>query len=327
ELRGNVRILARARSAPGQTDNLSFGSDGPGLTLNGRPFEFDRVFSASSTQDDVFDEVAGVVQSAIDGHSVSVLAYGQTGSGKTYTVDLGKYGLQCGIIPRALELILQQTYVLTEDGRTHQMEVSALQVYNETIQDLLDSGGANLELRMASKISVQGLSSAQVRNIEDVQELLIRASKNRCTAKTAANAVSSRSHCVTKVSIAGSHASSEDRSDDLLHLVDLTGRERVARSSVTCDFMKEAQAMNTSPSALSGVFNAIDKGSKHVPYRDSKLTSLLQSCFSSGGKVQTVVNVVADARPRPRPCGCCILQIMSRNAPLGPKKLRHPIQA
>ncbi|EGZ09220.1 hypothetical protein PHYSODRAFT_386492, partial [Phytophthora sojae] len=282
ELPGYVRILARARSAPGQAGNLSFGSDGLDVTLKegekARSFEFDRVFSPSSNQDDVFGEVAGVVQSAVDGHNVSILAYGQTGSGKTYTVNAWKSGPQRGIIPRALELIFQRTSALTEEGWTHQVEVSALQVYNETIQDLLVSGGANLELRMASKISVQGLSSALVSNIDDVQELLARASKNRRTAKTALNLMSSRSHFVLKVRIVGSHASSRDRSDGLLHLVDLAGSEPVDRSGVTGDRMKEAQAINRSLSALIGVFNAIDQDHKHVPYRDSKLTSLLQPC-------------------------------------------------
>ncbi|EGZ16576.1 hypothetical protein PHYSODRAFT_314320 [Phytophthora sojae] len=267
ELRGNVRVVVRARPAQGSGGILSFGSDGARLTLSegdqGQSYEFDRVFSPSSTQ----DQLEGLVQSAIDGYNVALFAYGQTGAGKTHTMLGSDTGQQRGVIPRALEKIFQETSVLTETGWTFKVQVSAVQVFKEEVHDLLCTGElVNLRLiesKTSHQVAVQGLTTSQVRSSVEALDLLTRATGRRNTASTAMNQSSSRLHFVFMVRAVGSNPDRHDSVDGLLYLVDLAGSENAGRFQ--------------------------------VPYRNSRLTRLLEPCLSNGGKVQLVVNLSADA--------------------------------
>ncbi|EKX53615.1 hypothetical protein GUITHDRAFT_58112, partial [Guillardia theta CCMP2712] len=252
-------------------------------------FKFDRCFGQNSTQTDVFEEVKNFVQSALDGYNVSLLAYGQTGAGKTHTM-IGGGGDHQGIIPRSIEQV--------EKRRTRRWEytlhASCLEIYNESIRDLLcdpkDLEGKSYTIRQGENglMSVTDLMSVLVCTREDIHKLMTTSEKHRTVKGTDMNERSSRSHTVFQVSIP-SHIPFSRVLHGSLNLVDLAGSERLAKSNATAgDRLKETQSINKSLSALGDVFTSISQKKSHVPFRNSKLTFLLQPCFSGDGKALVI---------------------------------------
>ncbi|KAG8081193.1 hypothetical protein GUJ93_ZPchr0007g4986 [Zizania palustris] len=223
ELKGNIRVFCRVRpllsnesgaiSYPKSGENLGHGIE---LTHNAQmyAFTFDKVFDQLASQEDVFIEISQLVQSALDGYKVCIFAYGQTGSGKTYTM-MGKPEIhdQKGLIPRSLEQIFQTSQTLVSQGWKYNMQASMLEIYNETIRDLLANNRTSIQDGGVSKYSIKhdtngnthvsDLTIVDVSSFNEVSSLLKRAAQSRSVGRTQMNEESSRSHCVFTLRIFG----------------------------------------------------------------------------------------------------------------------------
>ncbi|KAK3199461.1 hypothetical protein Dsin_022876 [Dipteronia sinensis] len=338
ELKGNIRVFCRVRpllpddnssgdgkllSYPTSTEALGRAVD---IMQNGQKhsFTFDRVFMPDASQEDVFVEISQLVQSALDGYKVCIFAYGQTGSGKTYTM-MGKPGQpdQKGLIPRSLEQIFQTRQALKSQGWKYEMQVSMLEIYNETVRDLLSSNrdSSRMENGYATKqyaikhdangnTHVSDLTVVDVCSTKEVAFLLDRAAHSRSVGKTQMNEQSSRSHFVFTMRISGVNEGTEQQVQGVLNLIDLAGSERLSKSGSTGDRLKETQAINKSLSSLSDVIFSLAKKEDHVPFRNSKLTYLLQPCLGGDSKTLMFVNI----SPEPTSVGesLCSLRFAAR---------------
>ncbi|KAJ3131889.1 Kinesin-like protein kifc1 [Physocladia obscura] len=329
ELKGNIRVFCRIRppiESELSQDALSHikfsdvddkslellqnseNASGQGTVIKTYPFSFDKVFSPKSSQSEVFDEISQLVQSALDGYNVCIFAYGQTGSGKTYTMEGSNIGSSenSGMIPRAVAQIFETAEALESKGWTYTFEAWFLEIYNESIRDLLiGATGGNVkvasnsvkaekfEIRHAQgKTLVTDVIVVPVKNGREVHSLLKRASSNRAVAATNSNEHSSRSHSVFTLRLSGYNSLTEEHCDGVLNLIDLAGSERLSVSGAVGDRLKETQAINKSLSSLGDVIFALgNKDQQHIPYRNSKLTFLLQNSLGGNSKTLMFVNV------------------------------------
>ncbi|ONM27401.1 P-loop nucleoside triphosphate hydrolase superfamily protein with CH (Calponin Homology) domain [Zea mays] len=278
DLRGNIRVYCRVRpfhpgkefpssSVAGIEDRTitvmvpsKHGKDGK------KSFTFNSVFGPLATQADVFTDMQPLVRSVLDGFNVCIFAYGQTGSGKTFTMEQRK------------------------DTICYEIAVQMMEIYNEQVRDLLQTGGnKTLEIRNNSQngIAVPDANVVPVRSTADVIDLMNLGQKNRTVCSTAMNDRSSRSHSCLTVHVQGRDLTSGTVLRGCMHLVDLAGSERVDKSEVVGIGLKEAQHINKSLAALGDVIAALAQKSTHVPYRNSKLTQLLQD--SLGGQAKTLM--------------------------------------
>ncbi|XP_049390531.1 kinesin-like protein KIN-14L [Solanum stenotomum] len=303
DLKGNIRVYCRIRpafNAEAKTAIDFIGEDGSLVVIDplkswkeGRKiFQFNRVFGPSATQEDVFRDTKPLVRSVMDGYNVCIFAYGQTGSGKTYTMSrpgggsIKEFGIN--------QLALNDLFILSDESKdimSYKIHVQMVEIYNEQIHDLLADDSLLTKLEIRSCMSGNGLplpdaSMHPVNCATDVIELMKLGDLNRAVGCTAMNNRSSRSHSVLTV-----HVHGEDTSGNIihscLHLVDLAGSERVDKSEVTGDSLKEAQHINKSLSCLGDVITALAQKNSHIPYRNSKLTLLLQN--SLGGHAKTLM--------------------------------------
>ena len=258
------------------------------------PYTFDHIFDMDSTQEDVY-KIAAVpaVESLMSGYNSTIFAYGQTGTGKTYTMEGFSYDYlspKKGLIPRAIENIFKYIENNSNSDTTFIIRVTYLQIYNESIDDLLKSEKKHLSIRESHKkgIYVEGLSEWAVCSPNDIYALLERGAQSRIRAQTKMNDVSSRSHVVFTIILEQMKISKGKKKFKCgkLNLVDLAGSERVKLSGASGKQLDESRRINKSLSALGNVINALtDPKTKHIPYRDSKLTRLLQN--SLGGNCKT----------------------------------------
>eukprot|EP00076_Gallus_gallus_P027298 XP_015150505.2 carboxy-terminal kinesin 2-like [Gallus gallus] len=262
-------------------------------------FSFDRVFRPSASQEEVFEEISLLVQSALDGYHVCIFAYGQTGSGKTYTME-GPDALdpeRRGMIPRAVRQVFQGAQELAEKGWQYRFSASFLEIYNESLRDLLGARPecGELEIRRVSSASeelhVPNLRRVPVASEDEVLQLLQTATANRSVARTALNDHSSRSHSIFQLRIDGTNTARELRCSSVLSLVDLAGSERLDKSQSQGKRLRETQSINTSLSSLGLVIMALAKKEPHIPYRNSKLTYLLQNSLGGNAKMLMFVNI------------------------------------
>ncbi|KAJ6367603.1 hypothetical protein OIU78_000214 [Salix suchowensis] len=322
ELKGNIRVFCRVRpvlpddvagsepaviSYPTSTEALGRGIDVIQSAGQKYPFNFDKVFNHDASQQEVFVEISQLVQSALDGYKVCIFAYGQTGSGKTYTM-MGRPEApdQKGLIPRSLEQIFQTSQSLIAQGWKYKMQASMLEIYNETIRDLLSTNKSNgaengapgkqytIKHDANGNTHVTDLTVVDVCRIEEISSLLQQAAQSRSVGKTQMNEQSSRSHFVFTLRISGVNEGTEQQVQGVLNLIDLAGSERLSRSGATGDRLKETQAINRSLSSLSDVIFALAKKEDHVPFRNSKLTYLLQPCLGGDSKTLMFVNISPD---------------------------------
>ncbi|OQR83828.1 kinesin-like protein [Achlya hypogyna] len=310
ELRGNVRVHVRLRPflpSDGDYEKLKSSwvvdEDASTIVSSAKQmrFSFDKLFGQTHGQEQVFNEVADFIQSAIDGYHVCIFAYGQTGSGKTYTMQGGRRPEMRGIIPRSMNLIMGCCATLLEQGWDYTLEVTYMEIYNETIRDLLGDAPLKYTIRTdkAGKNYVENLlrypiSLTDGRGLDQIEDIMERAASNRSVEKTDMNAESSRSHSIFTLHLRGAKREEDGSEVELvgsLSLVDLAGSERLSRSGATGDRLKEAQAINKSLSSLADVFSAIAKKQNHIPYRNSKLTYVLQPALSGDGKTLMMVNL------------------------------------
>lgn len=302
ELKGNIRVFCRVRPNPSSVAQIS--SDGSSIRVyaDSKPYEFnfDKVFNPDASQSDIFNQVSDLVQSALDGYNVCLFSYGQTGAGKTHTMQGNSAPGQEGIIPRSISKILKTVETLKEQGWEYTLEASFVEVYNEQLRDLL------VEKKGAGKITennaiqhapngghtiIQGATRLAIASEYDAQEIVNRAAASRAVESTAMNSTSSRSHSIFMLYISGCHEATETVLKGSLNLVDLAGSERLNRSQAEGQRAKEACSINKSLSSLGDVFAALSSKQAHIPYRNSKLTHLLQPCLGGSGKTLMFVNI------------------------------------
>ncbi|KAH8103889.1 kinesin-domain-containing protein [Cristinia sonorae] len=266
-------------------------------------FSFDRVFEPDSTQSEVFEEVSQLAQSCTDGYNVCVFAYGQTGSGKSFTMEGGSSPATAGMIPRAVEQVFRVAEELKTKGWQYTMEGQMLEIYNETINDLLGKGEFDkkkheIKHDKSGRTTVTDVNVIPLTSASQVRSLLAIAQSRRTVAATLMNERSSRSHSVFTLRIRGSNSMTGETCEGSLNLVDLAGSERLEKSGAGSDKdrLRETQNINRSLSALGDVIAALGekgegKGDKHIPYRNSKLTYLLQNSLSGNSKTLMVLNL------------------------------------
>jgi len=200
-----------------------------------------------------------------------------------------------GIIPRAIDQIMSYQTELRSKGWEYTLEATYVEIYNETIRDLLTRNGksdAKPEIRDSKKeIILSNVNREPISSKDQIHQVLDLAQRNRSVAATDSNMHSSRSHSVFTLYITGVNKEFKAQVTGSLSMCDLAGSERIAKSNATGDRLKEAQAINKSLSSLAGVFSSLQKKTAHVPYRNSKLTHMLQPCFAGEGKTMMIVNL------------------------------------
>ncbi|XP_058098316.1 kinesin-like protein KIN-14Q isoform X2 [Magnolia sinica] len=342
ELKGNIRVFCRCRPlnaeeiALGASMSIDFESAKDGeLTVkaNGAPkkvFKFDSVFSPQVDQADVFEDTAPFATSVLDGFNVCIFAYGQTGTGKTFTMEGTEVAR--GVNYRTLEELFR--IIRERQGLfRYEISVSVLEVYNEQIRDLLASASQpgvaarRLEIRQVAEgvHHVPGLVEAHVNNTNEVWDVLQTGSNARAVGSTNANEHSSRSHCIHCVMVRGENLMNGECMRSKLWLVDLAGSERIAKTEVQGERLKETQNINRSLSALGDVISALATKSPHIPFRNSKLTHLLQD--SLGGDSKTLMFVQISPNENDVSETLCSLNFASRvrGVELGPAKKNFDI--
>lgn len=276
------------------------------VSLGNRRFAFDAVFAPETTQEDVYSaSVASLVEALFEGYNATVLAYGQTGAGKTHTMGSGNCrnveDERIGIIPRSARDIFRLA-AESAQAREVDIKVSFIEVYNESIRDLLHPaarGRPPIQIREApgSRIQLVGVREERVRNYHEMMRYLERGSVSRTTGSTLMNQQSSRSHAIFTVNITQRGQKEEEKAGprrqvqkSKFHLVDLAGSERAKRTGAVGLRFKESVTINKGLLALGNVISALcaaGSGRRHIPYRDSKLTRLLQD--SLGGNSRTLM--------------------------------------
>ncbi|XP_005106603.1 kinesin-like protein KIF17 isoform X2 [Aplysia californica] len=257
-------------------------------------FTFDGAYFVDSTTEQIYSEIAyPLVEGVTEGYNGTIFAYGQTGCGKSFSMQgITNPATQRGIIPRAFAHIFETTSI--KEGIKFLIHASYLEIYNEEIRDLLGKDArAKLDLKEHPEkgVYVSGLSMHPVHNVSECEHIMNKGWNNRSTGATLMNADSSRSHSIFTIYM--EMANTDDSGEDhiragKLNLVDLAGSERQGKTGATGDRLKEATKINLSLSALGNVISAlVDGKSKHIPYRDSKLTRLLQD--SLGGNTKTMM--------------------------------------
>ncbi|RYR23528.1 hypothetical protein Ahy_B03g068735 isoform C [Arachis hypogaea] len=289
------------------------------LFINGQNFTFDSVADTNATQLDIFELVgAPLVENCLAGFNSSVFAYGQTGSGKTYTIwgppnSLSEDNItndQRGLTPRVFERLFaridKEQTKHSDQQLKYQCRCSFIEIYNEQITDLLDPNQRNLQIRedVKSGVYVENLTEEPACSMKDVTQLLIKGLSNRRVGATSINSESSRSHTVFTCVVESRCKSSADGisrfKTSRINLVDLAGSERQKLTGAAGERLKEAGNINRSLSQLGNLINILAEVSqtgkqRHIPYRDSKLTFLLQDSLGGNAKL-TMVCAISPAQ-------------------------------
>ncbi|CAD5114844.1 DgyrCDS3880 [Dimorphilus gyrociliatus] len=310
----NVRVIVRCR--PLNSTEISNGNQmtvkidsvrgaliltNPAAAASEPPktFTFDTVFGPDCKQVDVYNTCARpIVDSVIEGYNGTIFAYGQTGTGKTFTMEgIRTVPEKRGIIPNSFAHVFG--FISKAEGNTKFLvRVSYLEIYNEEVRDLLGKD-QNVRLEVKERpdvgVYVKDLSMFVVNNADDMDRIMTMGNKNRVVGATNMNAQSSRSHAIFTVTIERSDIGADKQEHvraGKLHLVDLAGSERQTKTGATGQRLKEATKINLSLSTLGNVISAlVDGRSTHIPYRNSKLTRLLQDSLGGNSKTVMIANM------------------------------------
>lgn len=259
-------------------------------------FAFDRVFDDNTEQREVYEGTTKqLLDSVLDGYNATVFAYGATGCGKTHTITGSAQ--QPGIIFLTMQELFEKIQDRSEDKVT-EVTMSYLEIYNETIRDLLVPGGSKQGLMLREDlnqaVTVSGLTSYHPKDVQEVMDMIVQGNEYRTVSPTEANATSSRSHAVLQINVAQRDRNagpSEPHTMATLSIIDLAGSERASATKNRGERLIEGANINKSLLALGSCINALCDPRKrnHIPYRNSKLTRLLK--FSLGGNCKTVMIV------------------------------------
>lgn len=296
----NVRVLVRAR--PLNALERERNGDETCITLDGNAVRlsktdariaFDHVFGPDTTQDHVFAQVGPAsVADVLSGYNATVFAYGQTASGKTFTMlgppDEGFSSPDAGLIPRIISALFDGVRRLDPNVEVS-IKVMYVEIYLETVRDLLEPSSINLEIREDKDrgVFVDKARSVFVGSPEEMMEVVTRGSENRRLAFTGMNADSSRSHSVLLTTVIQRDSVNESQKQGRLVLVDLAGSESVGKTGAVGEQLQEAKMINKSLTTLNLVIKHLCEKKPHIPYRDSKLTRMLQE--SLGGNARTTL--------------------------------------
>ncbi|XP_076011346.1 kinesin heavy chain-like isoform X2 [Genypterus blacodes] len=261
------------------------------VVITGKPYMFDRVLPPNTSQGQVYDQCAKqIVKDVLGGYNGTIFAYGQTSSGKTHTMEGKLHNPQLmGIIPRISHDIFDHIYSMDENLEFH-IKVSYFEIYMDKIRDLLDVSKTNLSVHEdKNRVPyVKGCTERFVSSPEEVMDVIDEGKANRHVAVTNMNEHSSRSHSIFLINIKQENMETEKKLSGKLYLVDLAGSEKVSKTGAEGAVLDEAKNINKSLSALGNVISALAEATKtHVPYRDSKMTRILQD--SLGGNCRTTI--------------------------------------
>ena len=286
----SVKILTEAIG-------IDTGKDSKNKSESSQTFTFDSVFSSETSQETIFNIVAKpLINSALEGINGTIFCYGQTSSGKTYTMEgIHNDPNLMGVIPRMMEYI----FMIIEKANSeieYSVKCQYYQIYNEKIQDLLDIRKKDLAIREDKNkgIWVEDCTEAYVSSEEEMYAVFKEGSNNRTVSATNMNKGSSRSHSLFVVTLFQRNTITGSSKTGRIYFVDLAGSEKMSKTGIEGGTgLKEAQNINKSLMTLGMVINSLTEGAKHIPYRDSKLTRVLQE--SLGGNSMT--NLVITCSP------------------------------
>jgi len=273
--------------------SLEFSDTGNEVHYQGKNFAFDQVFTPEQSTEEVYRAVVSpLIDEVLNGLNCTVFAYGQTGTGKTYTIEgLSDKREHFGVIPRAVNQIFD---TLSEKTTQYKIKVSFLELYNEEAFDLLGNEiTEKVKLRIYGDetfVKIDGLAEETIHSADQIHEILKRGSVKRQTAATILNAHSSRSHSIFTISIFAKDAN-DPRLLGKLNAVDLAGSENIARSGAQNKYAREAGSINQSLLTLTRVISALLEKSSHIPYRESKLTRILQDSLGGGTRTSMIATV------------------------------------
>ncbi|VVT46768.1 uncharacterized protein SAPINGB_P001377 [Magnusiomyces paraingens] len=304
----NIKVIARFR--PHNADELAADSSATSIAeflsqdsvfIESKDFSgsftYDRVFDMNSSQLDVFNySLKQTVDDLLNGYNGTVFAYGQTGSGKSYTMmgpnnSIDDSELR-GAIPRIVDRIFDLIIESSEDIE-YTVKVSYMEIYMERIRDLLNPTSDNLPIHedKTRGVYVKGLVEEYVSSADEVYEVMRQGSAVRAVASTNMNQESSRSHSIFVITVAQKNTLTGAQKTGQLSLVDLAGSEKVGKTGASGQTLEEAKKINKSLSALGMVINSLTDGkSTHIPYRDSKLTRILQESLGGNSRTSLIVN-------------------------------------
>ncbi|GFZ12697.1 kinesin-like protein 1 [Actinidia rufa] len=300
---GTIRVYCRVRPfLPGQSDGQStvdyIGENGNIMIVNPckqgkdarRVFNFNKVFSTNETQQQIYADTQPLIRSVLDGYKVCIFAYGQTGSGKTYTMSGPDLTTEetWGVNYRALRDLFQISKTRMNIIE-YEVRVQMIEIYNEQLQGIRNITNYIRNNSQLNGLNVPDAYLVPVKCTQDVLDMMKIGQRNRAVGATALNERSSHSHSILTVHVQGKELVSGSILKGCLHLVDLAGSERVDKSEAVGERLKEAQHINRSLSALGDVISALAQKSTHIPYRNSKLTQVLQD--SLGGHAKTLMFV------------------------------------
>ena len=298
----NISVYIRLKPTKDKTES-NFAYDIKTITNSKTKeiFTFDSVITPTMTNKDIFEKlIKQNLTSLLKGINVSIFAYGQTSTGKTFTMK-GDTKNNEGLIPLSIKEIFNSLNSKDSSITKYIVKVSYSEIYNETVNDLIDCSKKNLEIReSASKgIFVNNLSEITVTNVEKAMQLLNKGESNRIIAETKLNEKSSRSHTIFKINIEfflkDKSNNKEKKYNAQLNLVDLAGSENVSKAKCEGMRIKEGGNINKSLLALSNVINKLSQNNKSfVNYRDSKLTRLLQTALGGNSKTSIICTMVDD---------------------------------
>ena len=290
-LKGNIRVYLRIKPLGKDKKCVLKISDNHQLTLllpaesakskhakKSYEYKFEHIFDHGTTQKEIFEELQGLMQSVIDGFNVCIFAYGPTGTGKTYTITGDGTDKNKGLAPRAIESLFKEIEANNTKDTETTCQVQMLELYNNKEVNLLDK----------EKMTVHSFYEAF--------QIYTNASKKRVTAGTNINDQSSRSHLIFKLSINIKKEAEKKVRNGTLVLVDLAGSERYDMVKTKGDRFKETVAINASLTQLGVVITAMHKGKQHIPFRNSKLTQILQNYLQGDSKTLMVVNLSSDEK-------------------------------
>lgn len=307
EIGTNIKVICRIRpqlerdSREGERGILSVVDDKL-VVVKGKEqnasFRFDRVFDSVSTQDDVYNYAIRLkMEDFFHGYNGAVMAYGQTGSGKSFTMMGSSISdnAQKGLIPRMADDMFSRIHRSTSDTE-YTVGVSYMEVYMEQIRDLLDPASNNgrrfsVHEDKVNGVHVRGLSQAFISSSEEFLTLLKQGSKARAYTYTDMNFESSRSHAILQLNLTQRQVALGTVKKSRMFLVDLAGSEKVIRTGAMGQTLEEAKKINSSLSTLGNVINSLTDGrSTHIPYRDSKLTRILQESLGGNSQTSLIIN-------------------------------------
>ncbi|KAL6596845.1 P-loop containing nucleoside triphosphate hydrolase protein [Neocallimastix sp. 'constans'] len=301
----NIRVVCRFRPQnareikEGGVNCVKIHEDGQTVSLESKDypgtFTFDKIFDWNCTQKECFEYTAlPIVGDVMRGYNGTIFAYGQTGSGKTFSmmgsdIDSDEYK---GVIPRIIEAIFT-TIMDAPSTIEFTVKVSFMEIYMERIRDLLNPTNDNLPIHEEKNrgVYVKGLLEVYVSSVQEVMEVMRRGTASRVVAFTNMNAESSRSHSIFVVTVNQKDLTNGTQKSGKIYLVDLAGSEKVGKTGATGQTLEEAKKINKSLSALGMVINALTDGkSSHIPYRDSKLTRILQESLGGNSRTTLIIN-------------------------------------